>query len=176
MDVKIVLRHQNSSKANQVEEFPATSNAEFLIGRDADCNVRYDETRDDLVSHKHARIVVEKVDPCEIALNDLGSSNGTFVNKHRIYTPTRLTPGDIIQFGAGGPEIQFDLNPRPILSKATRLAETPVSMPTREAISPVAAATPPYQPVPPPPPAQFIPPPHRSPMAAPRWARPRWSA
>jgi S1-C subfamily serine protease len=164
MDVKIVLRHQNSSKANQVEEFPATSNAEFLIGRDADCNVRYDETRDDLVSHKHARIVVEKVDPCEIALNDLGSSNGTFVNKHRIYTPTRLTPGDIIQFGAGGPEIQFDLNPRPILSKATRLAETPVSMPTREAISPVAAATPPYQPVPPPPPAQFIPPP--PPMAA----------
>jgi S1-C subfamily serine protease/pSer/pThr/pTyr-binding forkhead associated (FHA) protein len=159
MDVKIVLRHQNSSKASQAEEFPATNNAAVLIGRDAECNVRYDETRDDLVSHKHARIVVEKVDPLEISLNDLGSSNGTFVNKHRIYSPTRLTPGDVIQFGAGGPEIQFDLNPRPILAKATRLAETPVSMPTREAILPVAAAMPPYQPVPPGPPAQFVPPP-----------------
>jgi S1-C subfamily serine protease len=109
--------------------------------------VRFDETRDDLVSHKHARIVVEKVEPFEISIADLGSSNGTFVNKHRIFSPTRLTPGDMIQFGAGGPEVQFDLDPRPALSKATRLAEQPVSMPTREAASPVAAAKLPTQPV-----------------------------
>jgi S1-C subfamily serine protease len=147
MDVKIVLRHQNSSKANQTDEFPAGINAEVLIGRDAGCAVRFDETRDDLVSHKHAKIHVEKVDPFEVSLADLGSSNGTFVNKRRIFSPTRLTPGDMIQLGAGGPEFQFDLNPRPALSKATRLAEQPViSQPTREAISPVAAAQLPTQP------------------------------
>jgi S1-C subfamily serine protease len=140
MDLKILLRHQHSSKANQVDEFPVSANAEFLIGRDADCKVRFDETRDDLVSHKHARIKVENLDPCEISLTDLGSSNGTFVNKHRIFSPTRLSVGDVVEFGAGGPEIQFDLNPRPAVSKATRLVEQPVSMPTREALAPTSAA------------------------------------
>ena len=146
MEVKIVLRHQNSSKSNQIDEFPASTNAEFLIGREADCKVRFDEMRDDLVSRKHAKISVEKLDPLEISLSDLGSSNGTFVNKHRIFSATRLSPGDMVQLGAGGPEFQFDLNPRPAVSKATRLAEQPVSMPTREAIAPATSAKLPTQP------------------------------
>ena len=146
MDVKIVLRHQSSGKANQIDEFPASIDAEFLLGRDAECSVRYDETRDDLVSRKHAKISVGKLDPLEILLNDLGSSNGTFVNKHRIFSPTHLSPGDVVQLGAGGPEFQFDLDPRPAASKATRMAELP-SAPTREAIAPIAPAKLPVQPM-----------------------------
>jgi pSer/pThr/pTyr-binding forkhead associated (FHA) protein len=145
MDEKIVIRYQGGEKANQTEEFTASSNPELLIGREQDCKVRFDALRDDLVSRRHAKIHVDKLDPIAISLTDLESINGTFVNKQRVFGSTRLNPGDVVQLGAGGPEFQFDLNPRPIVSKATRLAEVPVSAPTREAIAPTSAAKLPSQ-------------------------------
>ncbi len=49
------------------------------------------------VSRKHAMIQVEKNGRHNLI--DLGSSNGTFVNGRRIYTPTLLTSGDCIGIG-----------------------------------------------------------------------------
>lgn len=133
MDQFVVIRHLNASKANQTEEFPVNVNLEIMAGREAECKIRYDSDRDDLVSRRHAKIVVEKTDPIEIAISDLGSSNGTFVNKQRVFSKTRLNVGDIVQLGPGGPEFQFDLNPRPVMVKPTRLADAPVVIPpTRE--------------------------------------------
>jgi len=51
-----------------------------------------------------------------------------------------LRPGDIIQFGAGGPELEFDLSPRPVVAKATRLAEPPA--PSTRDPAPAPAAVP----------------------------------
>lgn len=41
------------------------------------------------------------------------SRNGTLINKKRINGNVSINPGDVVQFGAGGPEIEFDVNPRP---------------------------------------------------------------
>src|SRR5262249_13368559 len=41
-------------------------------------------------------------------LRDAGSTNGTYVNGRRVYS-ARLKPGDVIEFGTGGPQVQFDL-------------------------------------------------------------------
>jgi hypothetical protein len=75
MDQRIVIRHLNASKANQTDEFPARDSLEILAGREAECKTRYDSDRDDLVSRRHARILVERTDPIEIAVFDLESSN-----------------------------------------------------------------------------------------------------
>jgi len=65
----------------------------FAIGRSPDCDVVLDE---DTVSKRHARIdwlgsVAE--------LEDLGSSNGTFVNGQKVRARVRLEDNDAIDFG-----------------------------------------------------------------------------
>lgn len=110
---RIVLRHLSGSKANQVEEFPLAHFQELTIGRDPSATVKYDPDRDDLVGRQHAKIVRDSANPNEFLITDVGSRNGTFVNKQRIVGTAKVVPGDLVQFGAGGPEFQFDLEPRP---------------------------------------------------------------
>ncbi|HUO29219.1 MAG TPA: trypsin-like peptidase domain-containing protein [Bryobacteraceae bacterium] len=126
----------NASRANQVEEFPFKHFKELTIGRDPSCEIKYDPEKEDLISRRHAKIVVEKEEPPEFSISDLGSRNGTFINKQRIFGPAKLTPGDIVQLGAGGPEFRFEVDP-PIQGAArpTRLAGEAVLAPTREAPS-----------------------------------------
>ncbi len=110
---RIVLKHISGSKANQVEEFPLHLFSEIVIGREASATVKYDPNRDDLVGRQHAKITADPTDSTQFVLSDLNSRNGTFVNKQRITGTVKLTPGDLVQFGAGGPELMFDLDPRP---------------------------------------------------------------
>ncbi|HEU4390661.1 MAG TPA: FHA domain-containing protein, partial [Blastocatellia bacterium] len=110
---RIVLRHLTGSKSNQVEEFPLSHFSELTIGRDPAAVVRYDPDRDDLVGRQHAKIVRDTADPSQFMIVDMSSRNGTFVNKQRIVGSARIMPGDLVQFGPGGPEFQFDLEPRP---------------------------------------------------------------
>lgn len=119
---RVVLHHLRGSKANQREEFPLANVRTLTFGRDPSCEVRFDPDRDDLVGRQHARISRDGSDPARFVLSDLASRNGTFVNKVRLMGEHVLTPGDVIQLGAGGPEIEFDLDPRPAGSvKATRI-------------------------------------------------------
>jgi serine protease Do len=110
---RIVLRHLSGSKANQVEEFPLAHFKELIVGRDPSSTVKYDADRDDLVGRQHARLVQDPANPGEFLITDMGSRNGTFVNKQRIVGTAKVVPGDVVQFGAGGPEFQFDVEPRP---------------------------------------------------------------
>ena len=120
---RIVLRHLSGSKANQVEEFPLAHFRELVIGRDPSATVKYDPDRDDLVGRQHAKITQDTSDPTQFLVTDLNSRNGTFVNKQRIVGTARIVPGDSVQFGAGGPEFLFDLEPRPQqYMKTTRIA------------------------------------------------------
>ncbi len=138
MTTRIVLRHLNASKANQVEDFPIDQNRELTIGREPSCQVVYDANREDLVSRRHARITVDSTDPLEVSVSDLGSRNGTFVNKTRIGNQVKLNPGDVVQLGAGGPEFQFDLDPPPPAAQKPTRAVTAGQMagapPTREGV------------------------------------------
>ena len=61
------------------------------------------------VSRKHAMIQVE--DNGNHVLIDLGSSNGTFLNGKRIYTPTNLQSGDCV--GIGNTRILFQQHSTP---------------------------------------------------------------
>jgi S1-C subfamily serine protease len=120
---RIVLRHLSGSKANQVEEFPLAHFRELVAGRDPSVTVKYDPDRDDLVGRQHAKIAQDPGDPTQFTLTDLNSRNGTYLNKQRIVGTARIVPGDVVQFGAGGPEFQFDIEPRPANSlRPTRTA------------------------------------------------------
>lgn len=150
MERRVAVHHLSTSKANQVEEFPFKHFKELTIGRDPSCEIKFDPDKEDLISRRHAKIVIEKEEPPEFTLSDLGSRNGTFINKQRIFGPAKLVPGDLVQLGAGGPEFKFEVDP-PLEGGArpTRLAGVGGSVlaPTREAPagpgSPVPTALPP---------------------------------
>jgi DNA-binding winged helix-turn-helix (wHTH) protein len=67
---------------------------ENLIGRDPSCSVWLDQPG---VSRRHARVVVTD-DRAEI--EDLGSTNGTFVSDTRITGPRQLSDAEMIQLGS----------------------------------------------------------------------------
>ncbi len=66
---------------------------EMTIGRAAACAV---PIRDDFASQLHARVFRRDGD---VFCEDLGSTNGTFLNKKPVHGPNRLTKGDRIQVG-----------------------------------------------------------------------------
>lgn len=120
---KVILRHLKGSKATQVEEFTLDQFSELILGRDPSAGVRFDPEKDDLVGRQHARIARDPNDKYKFSVTDLNSRNGTYVNKKRVTGQMWLSPGDVVQLGAGGPEIQFDIDPLPShLVKATRLS------------------------------------------------------
>jgi pSer/pThr/pTyr-binding forkhead associated (FHA) protein len=69
---------------------------ELLIGRHADGAGRLAD--DEEISRSHARISLDRSGFCGI--EDLGSTNGTFVNGLRIAGPQTLSVGDTIELGS----------------------------------------------------------------------------
>ena len=151
MDQKIILRFRNASKAGTTAEFPAKQYRSVTIGRDPSCEVMYDSDKDDLVSRLHSKITIEAGNPPSFVLTDFGSRNGTFVNHQRISSAVKLNPGDVVQLGPGGPDFEFDLDPRPAVARPTRLASQVATapsrtlMPTREASPAVTPVIPPSE-------------------------------
>lgn len=64
------------------------------IGRDTESTLPID---DPVSSRYHA--LVNRVAHGQYFVQDMGSRNGTFVNEHRITTPTLLRSGDVIKIG-----------------------------------------------------------------------------
>ncbi len=127
---RIIFRHISGSKANQVEEFQADSNNELTIGREAGVNVQYDPARDDLVSRQHAKIIRDPNNAEAYIIEDLSSRNGTFLNKKRLSGRSAIAPGDVVQLGPGGPEFQFDLDPRPSLARTREVSMADLATPS----------------------------------------------
>ena len=67
---------------------------DHVIGRNPACSVWLDF---DGVSRKHARVRVDETHQAQ--LEDLGSTNGTFVRGIAVEGPTALRDGDVIQVG-----------------------------------------------------------------------------
>jgi uncharacterized RDD family membrane protein YckC len=65
-----------------------------VVGRSRSCDIRL---RDDSVSRLHAAMVWREG---SLILEDLGSSNGTWLNGERVLSPRGLRPGDHVRFGS----------------------------------------------------------------------------
>ena len=71
----------------------AIGRTECVLGRSLDADIRFDVPG---VSRRHARIVV---DGEHVALEDLGSQNGTYLRGERITGRAALTDGDEVRLG-----------------------------------------------------------------------------
>jgi len=66
----------------------------LVLGRSAACDLPlYEGT----ISRRHAEVRVGQDD--QIQVRDLGSTNGTFINGHRLTGPMIARPGDVVTFG-----------------------------------------------------------------------------
>jgi Inner membrane component of T3SS, cytoplasmic domain len=81
------------SQGNQAGLSAELAGGMIMIGRGADCQLILD---DDYVSTRHARVVAT---PNGIYVEDLGSTNGTYVNGQRITAPTTITLADSVRIG-----------------------------------------------------------------------------
>jgi pSer/pThr/pTyr-binding forkhead associated (FHA) protein len=81
------------SQGSQAGMSAALAGGVIMIGRSADCQLILD---DDYVSTRHARVVAT---PNGIYVEDLGSTNGTYVNGQRITAPTTITLVDSVRIG-----------------------------------------------------------------------------
>jgi FHA domain len=67
--------------------------ASMAIGRAPECEIRVDDT---YASQQHARIFGKNG---HWYVEDLGSTNGTFVNEQKLGSPAQVEPGDRIRIG-----------------------------------------------------------------------------
>lgn len=77
------------------------ANGENVVGRDPRCGVWLDVSG---VSRRHARICVTGD---TVTLEDLGSSNGTFVGSRKVASPRTLVDRDLIDLGSATMEFRM---------------------------------------------------------------------
>ena len=81
------------AQGSQAGQSAVLADGVIMIGRGADCQIILD---DDYVSTRHARVVSGENG---IYVEDLGSTNGSYVNGQRITAPTTLTMSDTVRIG-----------------------------------------------------------------------------
>jgi ABC transport system ATP-binding/permease protein len=101
--VRVVIDHVAGSRRGQRQEFAAGARVRF--GRHPECEVSFDPQRDIDASSRHAEL---RQLEAGWVLVDLGSSNGTYVEGHRV-TETPVVPNVpvAIEFGPGGPRVRL---------------------------------------------------------------------
>jgi len=87
---RLISLNQAPGSARQVLTF---KNKETILGREKGCKIRIPSNA---ISRQHCRLGVKND---MIVVEDLGSSNGTFVNEQRISEMCYLKPGDILRVG-----------------------------------------------------------------------------
>jgi pSer/pThr/pTyr-binding forkhead associated (FHA) protein len=111
--IAVIFRHLSGARATEVDTVPLGAHQELILGRAASAAVRFDARRDSAVGRHHARLVPMDGNPALFLLVDLGSRNGTYVNGRRVDRQVVLHPGDVLQLGTGGPEVEFQVAIQP---------------------------------------------------------------
>lgn len=85
-----------------------TDTGRLVIGRDESCDLRFDLEQDRAISRRHACL---EVTPNAIYLEDIGSSNGTWVNGSQLAGRCLLMHGDVVSLGGalGSPQLRLFL-------------------------------------------------------------------
>jgi hypothetical protein len=117
--------------------FPLQKN-EIYIGRDPSNDIAISDVE---VSRKHARLTMQ---PNGFILEDLGSTNGTYVNGQRLLGPHILRAGEVIQLGENV-SLSFDA-----LYDENATLVAPVNIPPAYNPPPQPYSAPPTSYVPPP--------------------------
>ena len=81
----------------------ALSEGDNVIGRGAGSDIRVD---DEAVSRRHARVWVDGVSRI-VTIEDLDSTNGTYVGRARIKSRAPLADGDTIKFGTAALKVRL---------------------------------------------------------------------
>jgi Inner membrane component of T3SS, cytoplasmic domain len=81
------------TQGSQTGQSAVLADGVILIGRGADCQIILN---DDYVSTRHARVVSGENG---VYVEDLGSTNGSYVNGQRITAPTTITMSDTVRIG-----------------------------------------------------------------------------
>ena len=101
------LEHKVSSKYHQAGEYQQIIIDEIEIGRDSQCQVRFDDSFE-TVSRRHAAIVR---DGNNWKLIQLSKTNSTYLNGHKVEKEWYLQNGDEIQLSTNGPKLGFIVPP-----------------------------------------------------------------
>ncbi|MDY7013023.1 MAG: PrsW family glutamic-type intramembrane protease [Cyanobacteriota bacterium] len=122
---KAILR-QLSKEGEPIVTFPPyelSEGQEICLGREPSCDIVLDPHIHTGVSRRHAilRFRSQGWEAC-----DLGSANGTYINKQRLRHCRLLQPGAVISLGRNGPEFIFEVQdpfvpPQPDSVTATQL-------------------------------------------------------
>ena len=115
MNVNLVMYKESGDR----REFPLTGPI-TTIGRKDDCDIRIPLGE---VSRHHAQI---SVNDGVVAVKDLGSANGTYLNNRRI-TEEKLSPGDHVIIGPVVFTIQVDGQPEQIRAVKTKVRRIPAA-------------------------------------------------
>lgn len=149
MAFQLVMR----SGPNPGERYNIEQN-EITIGRDVANEITINDPE---VSRKHARLIMQSGG---YLLEDLGSTNGTFVNGQRLTSPHVLRPGDVVMLGENvslAYESGYDPNAT-VISTAKPAAAPPPPPPSQPAVPQpppaVSHKAPPIEPQPQYPPQQ----------------------
>ncbi len=114
---------------------------EIIIGRDASNIIAINDSE---VSRKHAKLTLQN---SAYIIQDLGSTNGTFINGQRLSNAQELKPGDSVTLGENIVlmyETSFDPNATVVSSAQIPKTVTPIQKPVP---TPVVAPTPVQPPV-----------------------------
>lgn len=146
----VTLSMRQGPRLNQV--FELTKDV-YTIGREAGNDIMIEDTQ---ISRHHARLTRQGN---SYVVEDLGSTNGAFVNGRRVSTPVSLSNGDMLGFAD---TIVFAVQVVNPMSDATVISR---GTPGATVASPATA--PAFAPPPPPPPPMRSTPPPQQPVYAP---------
>lgn len=125
---------------------------ELIVGREQTADIIISDPE---ISRRHARFFFQNGG---YIIEDLGSTNGTFVNGQKISGPYLLRSGEVVNFGEHVSVLfeQYQLDPNATVISSAAAPKAP--------ISPVQGKAPLYTP---PPPAQAVAPAYQQPAAQP---------
>jgi predicted component of type VI protein secretion system len=115
--------------------------SEMIVGRDASNDIAINDAE---VSRKHAKLSLHG---STYVIQDLGSTNGTFVNGQRITGTQVLNAGDLVSFGENIVLMyEAALDPNATVISSAQAPKTVI--PVQRQAAPVPAPTPAYTPPP----------------------------